>query len=846
MGKTVQAVWDQDSFAWYADSGAEGTGQIGSTNSDPTTLVNETQYRLRYLIQETAGATTGDTPTFVLYYRADPAGGTNFGSWTPVDSDDQYFTAITSSNVTDAAATTQQIGAGTFRDGEFVFVDADGAASTALSATAGNDEYEIEWVLEFAVGAYGVTFEFQVQLSGGALDTYTATTQVKPLGTQPVTATWDQDSFRFYDDDGGAETSTALAALNTNVAIGLDTPFQLRFLIQETNGSIAGEQLYIELRYDIDTGSGYSGTWTQIATSGFNDDPVTGYDTLNLTEGQAAAQRIGSGTFTDGIIIDASRNNFSMGALSATVGNDEFEVHFGLILDSGSSNPASNGDKIKLRLYYSYDTAGDQLFDTYTNIPEITVGASSTITGSGNIAFPGFEMSGAGVMSRSGSGALGFPALVASGTGDVVKVGSGSLALPALALSGAGAVGAVVDGSGALGFPALALSGTGDVVKVGAGALDFPALSLSGAGDVVKVGSGSLAFPALSLSGAGDVVKVGSGALGFPALAVDGTGAVGAVVDGSGALDFPALSLSGTGDVAKVGSGALGFTALSVSGAGSAVRVGSGDLAVPPLSLSGAGSAVKVGSGALGFGAFTVNGTGGVAGAVSGDGALSIPALSIEGAGVVARQATGDVAFPALALSGTGDVVKVGSGALGFPALSLSGAGGGLWVGSGALAFPAIAVDGAGASSGEVSGSGTISFPAFAFLGAAIVARQATGDLAFPALSLSGNGDVVKVGSGALGFPALSVDGSGQVSRSASGDLRFAAFVIDGRNFVIQNGINVEGAPYGPLSIVGDVSAIPSFDGQPVAPYAVTGSAASGINLDGAPSGAVQIIGRPE
>jgi len=124
MAKTVQATWDQDSFAWYADTGGEGTGQIGSTNANPTTLVTNTQYRLRYLVQETAGATTGDTPSFELYYRVDPAGGTSFGSWLPIDSDDSYFNVVTSANVTDGGSTTQQIGGGTFRGGVFSYVDA--------------------------------------------------------------------------------------------------------------------------------------------------------------------------------------------------------------------------------------------------------------------------------------------------------------------------------------------------------------------------------------------------------------------------------------------------------------------------------------------------------------------------------------------------------------------------------------------------------------------------------------------------------------------------------------------------------------------------------------------------
>lgn len=191
----VTGQWDQDSFAWYTDAGGEGTNQIGSTNSNPTTLETETQYRLRYLIQETAGSTQAETPVLGLQYRVDPAGGTNFGAWTSVDSDDASFVLVSTANVTDGGATTQQIGAGTFRDGEFSYVDATALApTTALTATAGNDEYEAEWVLSIANGAGNDTFEFRVVWNNGgtpdtALTTYTNTTQVSfAAGTNVLTA----------------------------------------------------------------------------------------------------------------------------------------------------------------------------------------------------------------------------------------------------------------------------------------------------------------------------------------------------------------------------------------------------------------------------------------------------------------------------------------------------------------------------------------------------------------------------------------------------------------------------------------------------------------------------------
>jgi len=180
------AVWNQQTFAWYTDAGGEGTNQIGTTGSNPTTLDTNTQYRLRYLIQETAGSTVAETPVFGLEFRVDAAGGTSFGAWTAITSGNAAFTAVSTASVTDGATTTQQIGAGTFNDGEFSYVDAGSTAPTnTLTATGGSDEYEVEWVLEFAAVG-GQNFEFRVIWDDGttppatALDTYTATTQVSP------------------------------------------------------------------------------------------------------------------------------------------------------------------------------------------------------------------------------------------------------------------------------------------------------------------------------------------------------------------------------------------------------------------------------------------------------------------------------------------------------------------------------------------------------------------------------------------------------------------------------------------------------------------------------------------
>jgi len=179
----VLATWNQQLFEWYTDAGGEGTNGFGA-NTNPETFEKNTQYRLRYLIQETAGSSEAETPQFGLEFRVDTTGGTTFGTWTSIDSDLTYFNVVSSASVTDGAATTQQLGTGTFTGGQFSFVDATALAPTGtLSATTGSDEYECEWVMSFTEAARGANFEFRVLYGNAitpdtALNTYTSTTQV--------------------------------------------------------------------------------------------------------------------------------------------------------------------------------------------------------------------------------------------------------------------------------------------------------------------------------------------------------------------------------------------------------------------------------------------------------------------------------------------------------------------------------------------------------------------------------------------------------------------------------------------------------------------------------------------
>ena len=62
MGGKTSPIWNQESFEFYDDSGGEGVGGQGVNND--WTVPLDTPYRIRFLVQETAGATTATTPSF--------------------------------------------------------------------------------------------------------------------------------------------------------------------------------------------------------------------------------------------------------------------------------------------------------------------------------------------------------------------------------------------------------------------------------------------------------------------------------------------------------------------------------------------------------------------------------------------------------------------------------------------------------------------------------------------------------------------------------------------------------------------------------------------------------------
>ena len=162
-----QPFLDQDSFAWRNDDGTEVTATwIGSTNDDLSSPSTDTNYRLRYLLQNTGDKDEADG--FIIRYNVDAAG------WVTVTSTSSYVRSFASaydgSGFTDGDATAQRIGAGTHDEGD---CDDDGTIASYTFAQA--QESEHEFCIQFRSADIGNnTIELRIEYDDGItpLDLY--------------------------------------------------------------------------------------------------------------------------------------------------------------------------------------------------------------------------------------------------------------------------------------------------------------------------------------------------------------------------------------------------------------------------------------------------------------------------------------------------------------------------------------------------------------------------------------------------------------------------------------------------------------------------------------------------
>lgn len=169
-----------------------------------------------------------------------------------------------------------------------------------------------------------------------------------PLSLAGAMSAWDQDSYAFYED-GTESGSVIIGSANNQQTLDVETFYQCRLLIQETNAA-AGSLMTPEFEYNHNTGG-----WNDINGS---SNVVQAVDSANLTGGGDTTQRIGSGTFiaTNGWVSeDGNQPTLAFGASEECEGLLSFKI---------VGVDVSNGDEILIRMFN---------MDTYTREADIDV-----------------------------------------------------------------------------------------------------------------------------------------------------------------------------------------------------------------------------------------------------------------------------------------------------------------------------------------------------------------------------------------------------------------------------------------------------------------------------------------
>ena len=144
IGHAVYTI-SQAEYRFRNDDGSESTATwLAASNTpwEPTLTGSNIPFRLRVMVQETGGEV--GTSSFTLQYSY------NSGTWTAITTTSSYVRLRASSNVTDGATTTNQIGGtGTFNGGQFRET---ATASTVNHTALGHSEHE--YSLELVGGGF--------------------------------------------------------------------------------------------------------------------------------------------------------------------------------------------------------------------------------------------------------------------------------------------------------------------------------------------------------------------------------------------------------------------------------------------------------------------------------------------------------------------------------------------------------------------------------------------------------------------------------------------------------------------------------------------------------------------
>ena len=473
-------------------------------------------------------------------------------------------------------------------------------------------------------------------------------------------AVWVQHSFRGRNDDGSETTATWKAATNTNWTQAVDVIFRVRFVSQNTAAVFGAHNPTLYYNHN-------SAGWNQVSSGSV----VRFRDSTNVTNDEATTEQLaGPQSFVAGAVVED--------AIAPTVNLTAQDTEFEYVLDIRSSL-AADGDTIQLRLQN-----GTSAYDSYLQVPSITVSETTVPTGTGDGTVTNLTGSASGVRGETGTAAATATNLTGSASGVHGVTGSGAGAVTNLTGSASGVRGETGTAAGTI--TNLTGSGVGEanyVEGTGAGTVT----NLTGAASGVRGETGTAAGTATNLTGSssGVVGVAGSGAGTATNLTGSSSGVVG--VAGSGAGTATNLTGSASGVHGVTGTAAGTVTNLTGAASGSFGEEVAGTGAGTITNLTGSASGVH---GVAGTGAGTVTALSGNAGGVHGvAGSSSATATNLTGSAAGVRGETGTAAGTITALSGNAsgtfgeDVSGTGAGtvtnltgaAAGVHGVSGSGAG---------------------------------------------------------------------------------------------------------------------------------------------------------------------------
>lgn len=175
----VNPISNQTDFRFRVNSGNEATATwLAAINTDISIDV-DTSFRYRVVVAETANSTNPLTVNLTLFFSLNLGTFTLITASTPI----QFGTFIGSS---DGDVTTQQVGSGTFVDGE---LDNTGVVA---DLDIQNSETEMEYCLTIDSGqvANDDTIDLQAFTGGVALDNYGNTGRATVIEASSFQAAW--------------------------------------------------------------------------------------------------------------------------------------------------------------------------------------------------------------------------------------------------------------------------------------------------------------------------------------------------------------------------------------------------------------------------------------------------------------------------------------------------------------------------------------------------------------------------------------------------------------------------------------------------------------------------------